>query len=97
MKSKLYTLEDLNNYVIAMKSYVKTLGYEYDLIINTSFTEMWDGLVILDYNDDNLDNDFLKFWNFRNSYIEENNMNYKTLALSFIKSGKYDKFLDAST
>jgi hypothetical protein len=97
MKSKLYTLEDLNNYVIAMKSHVKTLGLEYDLRINTSFIEMWDGLDIYDFDKHINESDFDNFFNFRDSYIEENDMDLDLLALSFIKSGEYDEFLDSST
>jgi hypothetical protein len=58
---------------------------------------MWDGLDILDYNDDVSDSNLDNFFNFRDSYIEENDMDLDLLALSFIKSGEYDEFLDSST
>ena len=90
-----YNKETLEKYIAAMEQIASNLGGEFYLDINASFVENWSSLTV---NGDWPEAEILDEFHFQqNQYMEKNEMDHDVLALSFIKNGDYNEFINRDT
>ena len=90
-----YNKETLEKYIAAMKQIATDLGGEFHLDINASFVENWSNIHVNgEWPEDEIVD---AFYTLQDRYIEENEMDHDVLALSFIKNGDYDEFINSDT
>jgi len=84
----------LTLYIQAMEDWCKQRNAVFNLCINSSFNEDWSS--ITDTNDEDID-DIEAFYEYQNKWLEDNDIDMDDLVYAFIKSGKYDKFVNTDT